>query len=330
MEKYRKVLVIRYHAFGDIITILPYVNALKEQLPDARFYLLTMKVAETIPSVCTVFDEILSVWGGKNSRKARIGNMLKCPIVMMHKFDLIVDLQNDRKSKLIKRVLGSKQPSTFERTAPVFGGERYRLAMERLGFPDLQPIFKIDIKPEKATIGHEKLYQKGYQDHEKLIVINPAGFYITRNWPLKNYLELLELMVANMQEPFKVLLIGDDRIQEKANVIEKQFPRIAINLVNGTSQIEALNILRKVDLIFSEDSGLAHMSWIQGIRTLLMLGSTRADWIAPPYSHVTNLTSSDLDCGNCMKETCIHGDVRCLTRYSPNFIYEKIQNLLRA
>jgi heptosyltransferase II len=40
------------------------------------------------------------------------------------------------------------------------------------------------------------------------------------------------------------------------------------------------------------------------------------------------LSSSDLPCGNCMLEFCKYKDVHCLTRYSPEFVFEKAMQLL--
>lgn len=173
------------------------------------------------------------------------------------------------------------------------------------------------------------MIKNGYQSQEKLIVLNPAGFYTSRNWPIDNYLELIVILQKKFTSPFKILLLGDQRIAEKANIIAETFPEITINLVEQTSMLEAFTILSRVDLVVSEDSGLGHMTWVQGVKTIFLFGSTRADWTAPPYDHVLNLTSSDLDCGDCMLAQCKFDDVRCLTRYSPDYIYTLIEKQLK-
>jgi len=74
---------------------------------------------------------------------------------------------------------------------------------------------------------------------------------------------------------------------------------------------------------------LMHMAWVSGIPTLAIFGSSRSDWSTPLGKHTKLLSSSDLECGNCLREVCIFGDNRCLTRYSPAFIFEKAQELLQ-
>ena len=136
------------------------------------------------------------------------------------------------------------------------------------------------------------------------------------------------LIKKELKYDFKILLIGDGRIAEKAQMMTKAFPARCLNLVEKTSPFEAFAILPHIQLMLSEDSGLAHMAWVQGVKLCLMLGSTRADWTAPPYDHVINLTSSDLECGDCMEAICKHGDVRCLTRFTPELVYAQIAKWL--
>ncbi|MEQ8424449.1 MAG: glycosyltransferase family 9 protein, partial [Cyclobacteriaceae bacterium] len=95
-----------------------------------------------------------------------------------------------------------------------------------------------------------------------------------------------------------------------------------------TTQLEAFLILRTASFVLSEDSGLMHMSWTQGIPTLALFGSSRKDWSAPLGEFSECLDSSDLECGPCMMEKCKFNDNRCLERYSPEFVLAKAQKLL--
>jgi len=96
-----------------------------------------------------------------------------------------------------------------------------------------------------------------------------------------------------------------------------------------TSAAEAFAIIQKADLMVSEDSGLMHMAYISGIPVVGLLGSTRNDWTDPKLPYTRFFHSADLACGNCMKAVCIHGDVRCLSRVSPEMVFEKAKELLK-
>jgi ADP-heptose:LPS heptosyltransferase len=320
-----KILIIRFHAFGDLVAIFPYVNALRKAHPDAQIDLLTAEYVMTIPENLTLFDRVIGINGGMRPKRLFLGAMLKFPILFLKRYTTIIDLQADRKSKVLLRVLGHYSAPVFEKYGAYFAGLRYQKAIHSSGF-NTTADFQLPLK--SAQIGITKLRQSGWNRKSKLIVLNPAGFYASRNWPMTYYLSLIKLLEKKLNYDFKILLIGDDRIAEKARTMAHAFPARCLNLVGQTSPLEAFAILPHIQLMLSEDSGLAHMAWVQGVKLCLMLGSTRADWTAPPYEHVINLTSSDLECGNCMEAVCRHGDVRCLTRYTPELVYAQIAKWL--
>ncbi|MFK7933172.1 MAG: glycosyltransferase family 9 protein [Saprospiraceae bacterium] len=324
----KKILVIRFHAFGDTIITLPYINGIRSKYPKAKIDLLTTERVAIIPRNIHLFDGVIGVAGGMNAKQIAFHTLLTIPKLWRKKYDQIVDLQNDRKSNLIFSILGFKNRNLFNKYGKIFCGLRYQNAIESALGQQIEPNFAI--QHQDLTLGNKKLDAKGFRVGEKLIVLNPAGFYKNRNWPIENYLQLIQIIKLQFQNPFKILLLGDQRIYEKSQQMEKAFPELVINLVNQTTQLEAYSILKKVDVIISEDSGLAHMAWTQGVKTLLMLGSSPSYWISVPHEHVINLNSSDLACGDCFSDTCLHGDVRCLTRYSPDYVFGLVQPWLNA
>lgn len=320
-----KILIIRFHAFGDLVAIFPYVNALRKAHPDAGIDLLTAEYIMTVPENITLFDRVIGIKGGMHSKRLFLGAIQKLPMLLMQRYSTIIDLQADRKSKMVLRVLGHYKAPVFEKYGAYFAGLRYQKAIQSSGFTTTSD-FQLPLK--STQLGINKLREAGWDGKSKLIVLNPAGFYTSRNWPMSHYLSFIELLEKELKYDFNILFIGDGRIAEKAQTMTNAFPARCLNLVEKTSQMEAFAILPHIQLMLSEDSGLAHMAWVQGVKTCLMLGSTRADWTAPPYEHVINLTSSDLECGNCMEPVCKYGDVRCLTRYTPALVYTQIAKWL--
>jgi ADP-heptose:LPS heptosyltransferase len=323
--KKARILVLRFHAFGDLIATLPYLNAIRKAHPEARIDLLTAARVRLIPDSIHLFDRVIGVKGGMKAKWLFFWTMLKIPLLLLQNYTMVINLQGDRKAGWVSRILGQHQQVTFDKYGPYFAGLRYQNLIQALGFKTTAD-FSIALK--SPAVGLSKLQSAGWDGESKLIVVNPAGFYVTRNWPITNYLAFIALLEQELKDDFNILMLGDDRIAEKAQIISEAFPERCINLVGKTTQLEAFSSLPYVHLMLSEDSGLAHMAWTQGVKTCLMLGSTRADWTAPPYEHVINLTSSDLACGNCMQAVCKHGDVRCLLRYSPEFVFSKIAKWL--
>lgn len=318
-----RILIIRLHAFGDTMATLPYVNGIRRSQPDTHIDLLTLTSNSVVPEATGLFSQVFKLPGGRHQVILSAHALLRRFIDLRGPYDAIIDLQDNKVSHVVRKMLKSVKSSVFDKYAPLFAGERYLTAIQRI-LPDVSADFCFNFLQIPNSSEVLPVKQKGY----KWIVLNPAGFYKTRNWPIDNYIQLSRLMQEAWGEQIQFLLLGDERIREKAEKIEEAFPENVINLVSRTSQLEAFGLLGQCDLVVSEDSGLGHMAWIQGVKTLFLFGSTRADWTAPPYPHVMSLVSSDLACGDCMKPFCIHGDVRCLVRYTPSFIFQRAVEFL--
>ena len=112
-------------------------------------------------------------------------------------------------------------------------------------------------------------------------------------------------------------------IAAKAGQFKQHMGERLIDLVGQTSASEAFAVLRHATLVLSEDSGLMHMAWVSGVPTIALFGSTRSDWSRPLGDHSMFFDSSDLPCGNCMDAICRMGDIRCLTRITPEMVAGK-------
>lgn len=317
----KRILIIRLHAFGDTLILLPYINGLKKTHPDYDLDLLTLEVNAGIPRSLSIFRRIIALPAGRSQLKMTMHVLLRRILDLRGSYDYILDLQNNKVSRVVSTSYPGASFFRFEKYTPLFAGRRYLEAIHQLS-PSIEPDF--DLKVQIDT----ELQILELKEDRKWIVVNPAGFFKTRNWPLEYYIDLLRRLVKRWDDGVRFLFLGDRRILEKARKIQHEYPDHVINLVNRTSQVEALNVLSKCDLVLSEDSGLGHMAWIQGVKTLFLFGSTRSDWTAPPYAHVYCFTSSDLACGDCMKPKCIYGDVRCLVRYTPDMIEHQVLTML--
>jgi heptosyltransferase-2 len=159
-------------------------------------------------------------------------------------------------------------------------------------------------------------------------VLNPAGFVETRNWSIQNYIKFAFLWLDQFPDT-KFLVLGTSFIAEKAIILKNELGDHLINLVNLTTSLDAFAVLQHTSLVLSEDSGLMHMAWVSGIPTIALFGSTRSYWSKPLGPNSIFLDSSDLPCGNCMQSVCKFGDVHCLTRYTPQLVFNHAVSLIQ-
>jgi ADP-heptose:LPS heptosyltransferase len=228
-------------------------------------------------------------------------------------------------------VLLPKAWCEFDRFSPVSGAERYRLTIEAVGLGKNKIDSNFCLKDPKA--GLKILKNNGWIEKNDLVVLNPAGAFETRNWNINNYVLFAQLWLS-VSPQTQFLVMGTSFIASKAAFLKEQLGYNLINLVGQTTPVEAFAILQYAKLILSEDSGLMHMAWISGVPTVALFGATRSDWSRPLGEHTFLFESSDLPCGNCMLAVCKYGNVHCLTRVTPEQVFNHaillIQNLQRA
>lgn len=323
----KKILAIRLQATGDTVITLPYLQHLRTILPaSTQIDLLTREECDSIPKNILLFNRVYSIKGGRNFKKQFAYTWFVLPKLIVQGYDIVIDLQNNLLSNLIRRVLRPRAWSSFDRYSPLSAGERTRLTIEAtgLGAVSMNTRFKL----HKSIDADSILTRSGWNKKNQLIVLNPAAAFVTRNWPMENYLEFAKLWLSEFPDT-QFLFLGTAQIKQKANYFGDHLSQHTINLVGQTTSAEAFAILQKARLVLSEDSGLMHMSWVSGVPTLALFGATRSDWARPLGDHSSFLDSSDLECGNCMLETCRFGDVHCLSRFSPEMIFRTASDLLK-
>lgn len=320
-----RMLIVRFHALGDVAITLPSCSGLRNRFPASRIDFLTDEVSAALPSSLDLFDNIHTLLTAQN-RWSRLQSAVRKGIELRREnYDVVFDLQRNRVSRLVRVLASPKSWTEFDRFSPIPAGVRVQQTIERTGFKDLIPRYPLRLKRDLRARAQAMLMENGWDGMQALVVLNPAGFVESRNWPLENYVRLAELIV---RDNGKILVLGTGRLHSKAAYLQKELGPHLINLAGKTTLAEAFALLQFASCVISEDSGLMHMAWVSAIPTLAMLGSTRHDWTMPlgPWSRC--LHSGDLECGDCNQPLCRFGDVHCLTRYTPEFVFREFRKLL--
>jgi ADP-heptose:LPS heptosyltransferase len=322
----RRILAIRLQAMGDVVITLPYLQWLRNALPSGvRLDFLTREETEDIPKSIDLFDHVYSIGGARDFRKQLQSTLWLLPQLFLQRYDVIIDLQNSILSAIVRKALLPKAWSAFDRFSPTSAGERNRLTIEAVGLGNNQMDTRLRSRqPSRAaTI----LKGRGLNGTEELVVLNPAGAFVTRNWEMHKYVLFAQQWLQLWPET-KFLVLGTSFIAEKAVFLENELGNHVCNLVGQTTASEVFSLVQRATLVLSEDSGLMHMAWVSGTPVVALFGSTRSDWARPLGPHSLLLDSSDLPCGNCMQATCRRGDVHCLSRLRPEEVFALAVSLL--
>lgn len=330
-----RILIIRLHAIGDTALTIPACNSLRKLFPSATIDYLTNELSAPLISAACIannvyaFKDFSSLSQAKDSLQTRLGKLKEIKewgvVLKKNNYDVIIDLQRNRVSRLLRFFIGGGYYAEFDRFSKNPASLRVLHTFHRAGFDNVTNDCNLDLKTEQAGKAKQILFKNGWDGKTKLIVLNPAGHWQTRNWPIENYVNLARIILKD--EDVKFLLIGNEKIAEKAKYLEEKLAGNIINLTGKTQIEDVLRMFRLVYATVTEDSALIHISWAMGVPTLALLGSTRSDWTSPLPPHGASLNSTDLPCGDCMEAICKFGDVHCLTRFTPEAVYEKLKEL---
>ncbi|CAA0100368.1 Uncharacterised protein [BD1-7 clade bacterium] len=325
----KRILVMRHNCFGDLIATFPYINSLRAQLgSDVEIDLVVCDIYSHLAEHIGLFDNVIKLGGGFNTKKRFVFSLAKIPYLLLRNYDVVLDLQNNKISRITRYLLGKKPYTEFDKYSPLPAGERYRKTINAVGITPVE--LNTDYQARFLGNCNDLLTAHGWRG-EKYVILNPAGAYENRNWPAENYIAFAKLWLKNINDATQFVFLGhSERIGNAVNIVQQALPNSVINLLDMTSETEAFEIVRKAEFMLSEDSGLMHMAWTTGVKTIAMLGSTRADWTQPLGKQVDFFSSSDLSCGDCMQPTCERGDNYCMTRITPPMVLAKYTALTAA
>lgn len=316
---------MRFQALGDTVITLPYLQSLRRRYPDLRLDLLTREEVAPIPRALDLFDEVIAFGGGRDVKRQLPCLIAQLPRLLLRRYDVVLDLQNNRLSRFALEFLGPRGWSCFETTAPCSAGERTcQTIAAAWDWPvELDPGLRLKVDDMSA-----RLAAAGCSADSELVVLNPAGNMPSRSWPREHYVAFARLWLARRDPRAKFLLLLVPAMRDKAAWLARELGDAGIDLTGAADAVEAFAWLGRSRFVLSEDSGLMHMAWVQGVPTLALFGSSRKDWSRPLGERSECLDSSDLECGPCGLRECRFGDNRCLTRHSPAAVFATAERLL--
>jgi heptosyltransferase-2 len=324
----KKILAIRLHALGDTLIALSYLQNLRDQLPkETTIDFLVKKEYSNIPKNLTIFNQVYCASGPgyKTQAFSLVPALFK---ILFKKYDVVLDLQNNTLSNYIRKWINPACYVEFDRFSGKHACVRNKNTINQAGFVTVTESDHYDLVNKAA--GKKILADHGVAPGDKIIVLNPAGAFLNRNWPLPNYITLAKLLIREYGKGVKFLVLGTGKIKDKANRLKEALQDQLIDLVNKTSQAEALAMLQDIDLMVSEDGALLHMAYLSKKNTIGIIGSTRSDWVNPKLEHTYFFTSDDMACGNCMLEICKYKTNECMERVTPEMVLEKALLFLKS
>jgi len=298
----KKILIIRFSSFGDIVQCTGVLPALKRAYPEVNIEWLTrsefVSLLEINPLVNKVigFDRSLGFWG-----LIKLGLKLR-----KNNFDLVFDAHNNLRSLFLRLIfffsntqlvvrskfrfkrfmLFSMKKNIFNEPFMGIGSYLFPLQQKRA---QIQNGFKVQSWnfPEKDA---SKI--RAITKFEKFVSLAPSAAWEMKRWPLVKWHEL----IGQLPDTNFVVLGGPD--DTFCQDLEFNYPDRVQNLAGQTNLIQSCLVVANSLALIGGDTGLLHVADVLGVKGIALIGPTACY----PTSELIKTLEVNLRCKPCSKD----------------------------
>jgi ADP-heptose:LPS heptosyltransferase len=331
----KKIVVCKFKGMGSIIQATPLLKTLRNRYPNAEIIFVTSVENEKIVSKITCINGTYIL--NDRSFFNLIGSSFSL-IRRLIKFraDVYIDLEIYSNFSSIITTLSIAK----ERFGYYLRENRYRLGMytHMMYFNTKAPISQTYLQFARLLSidsVDDKLYEieknNSIQvEFDNYIVINPnaSDLRYERRWPAENFIALSK-KIAETRPELKQIYIGGPSESEYVKAITEQLtdkPQI-IDLSGKTSIDELIEILRKTQLLITNDTGPMHLASCLNSSVIALFGPCSPSQYG--FGENVHVVYKNVYCSPCVHEFAhppCKGNNQCMQLISVDEVYTLFAN----
>lgn len=335
---YRNILIIKPSSLGDIIHALPVLPLLRKGHPEARLSWLVKEEWAEVLKGNPYLDEVISAPFSVQ------GFLTLIPSLRKRRFDLVIDLQGLFRTGCVSYLTGAPTRIGFENAregSPLFytmrvpvpdedihAVDRYLLVTQAIGLEGTAEAF-----PLGPLLGDGESFVRGFftqhhiADGTTVIAVHPSARWPTKRWPAERFAALVD--VLNRRERTVVVFIGSSDDCGVVNKITSCMTTTPLSSAGQTSLSQVAALLKKADLLLTNDSGPMHIAAAVGTPVVALFGPTDPRRTGP-YGKGHTVLKKDLFCSPCFSRRCANPDqLACMTSIGMEEVLDAIDERLR-
>ncbi len=343
-----KILVRGTNWIGDAVMSIPALRELRRIFPDAQITLHTRAWADGLFRDASFIDDLVTF----ETQRWKFRDVLdNSGFLRDDEYDLAVLFPNSFESALttfltrIPRRIGYNKdvrgllltdpiavPEWKNRRHEVFYylnlvAETEKRVLGRNTVSGTIPNTELEVSDERKFEADDLLRNFGVDLLKKTVALGVGSTNSrAKRWPAEHYAELTGRLQT--EAGANVVLIGSKDEIDVADKVARLCRITPINLAGETGLAEAVAVLSNIDLLISNDMGLAHVAAAVGTQTLVIFGPTNPE-TTRPFSDNAAVIRKDVNCSPCMLRDCPI-DHRCMAWIKVEQIFEAAVNVLNA
>jgi len=335
-----KILIMKFSSLGDIILSTAAIRAIREKFK--KGYKISFLVAEDSKEVllgCPYIDELI-VADFKNKDKGIKGILDLGADLRKKNFDIVIDLQNNRKSHILANLTRSINRYGYDNRK--FGFLLNHRIKDEL--PPIDPVihqFRIlkmldinltDPNLELWPSEEDRQYIEDFlnaewlSENQRLVGLNISASrrWLTKSWPQRQMQKLCEELG---KKDIRIVVTGtqDDLVEAGALISGVKNTKI-INACAKTTVNQLACLIKRCSVYISGDSSPLHIAAAVNTPIVALFGPTDPRRHMPPAKNFV-LIKKDLPCSPCYKSKCKTKE--CMERISAEEVLEAVEKLLK-
>lgn len=334
-----KILIVKFSSLGDVILSTASLRAIRKKFQqNFKISVLVGEESKELLLRCPYIDELL-VADFKNKDKGINGIIRWGGILRKKNFDIVIDLQNNRKShvlsflslclnrygydnKKFSFLLNHRIKDEGSPLEPV--AHQFRI-LKMLGIDLEEP--HLELWPSEADQRYvdDLLNSEWLSPHQKLVGINITASerWLTKNWPTSHIIALCEELGLR---DIRVVITGTEKDAAQANVLVNSVKNIKlINACGKTSVNQLASLIKRCAVYLCADSSPLHIAAAVGTPFVAIFGPTDPRRHLPPAKNYA-VIRKDLPCSPCYKSKCKSKE--CMKLIRPEEVLKEITKFL--
>lgn len=317
-------MIIRLSSLGDVLLTTPVISALHQKYPDSQIDFLVKPQFVDAVKTNPILNHIHEFDKSKNY-DVLIKSLQK------NKYDLVIDLQNNFRSRKICSKLSAKVYRFKKPTLKkfLFVNFKWNLYKKVKSIPQMyfESIPELEFTFQKPSLFVPEEVISSIKPG-KYIGFAPGSKHFTKMWPIEYFNELGKLVSA---KGYTILLFGGSDDKEICHNLKQEIPG-AIDLSTENDLIQIARDMKQCKLIVCNDSGLMHTAVSVDVPVIAIFGSTVKEFGFAPYSENSLvIENEELKCRPCShigKDKCPKSHFKCLLELTPELVYNKIEKFI--
>lgn len=294
---YRRILLVRLSALGDVVNTLPAVSAVREAFPAARLgFIVEDRCRDVVvghPAIDRVYVYPRKRWQTDFFRFWRWGRLVSevgafFREIRSERYDVALDFQGNLKGALHAWLSGSPERIGFARGHCnelnwLFSTHRVRPATERmyrvekflsllapLGIAPGRPHYVLPRSEESRTRARRSIRELGWAGGD-YIVLHPgtSEFGKIKRWPIDRFGALARKLSA---EGHRVLVVWGPGERGMAEAIAKEGGPAVRVAMETRSILDLAELIAGARVFVGADSGPLHIASAVGVRSVALFG----------------------------------------------------------